>query len=299
MKTTPHVLNMLRLYAIPAPADMEATSEQVMNDFLRTTAVQATDASHPSSISGWQSSLQASLGNLLLQLILLGKLGPSGKKDDPVYNPPNTQHFMFQDVTVRYEKDNDAFGKVYATTFKDTRSNNGNTGGQREAKKGWFGRTTSKSTLINSGKERDQKEQLFAALSQPIKAPTSNMTMPQTCVVITFQPTSTSISPSEVKNSVENLSDTVSFLIQYFHSRRSAENDKGAGRKNRHFEDDRLEILLILESPGGGVQDFGLAASQLKRLRDVAGMMLTICVDRVAVSGGTFLFINNLKLLAF
>ncbi|MHA7817501.1 MAG: protease SohB [Pseudohaliea sp.] len=45
------------------------------------------------------------------------------------------------------------------------------------------------------------------------------------------------------------------------------------------------DVLLRLESPGGIVHGYGLAASQLQRLRD-AGVTLTVCVDKVAASGG-------------
>ncbi|MCW2485066.1 protease SohB [Candidatus Symbiopectobacterium sp. NZEC127] len=45
------------------------------------------------------------------------------------------------------------------------------------------------------------------------------------------------------------------------------------------------EVLLRLESPGGVVHGYGLAASQLQRLRD-GGIRLTVAVDKVAASGG-------------
>ena len=45
------------------------------------------------------------------------------------------------------------------------------------------------------------------------------------------------------------------------------------------------EIIVRLESPGGMVHAYGLAASQLARIKD-AGIQLTICVDKVAASGG-------------
>ncbi|MFN0297373.1 protease SohB [Acinetobacter albensis] len=47
----------------------------------------------------------------------------------------------------------------------------------------------------------------------------------------------------------------------------------------------RDRVVVRLESPGGMVHSYGLAAAQLVRLRD-AGFNLTICVDRVAASGG-------------
>jgi len=45
------------------------------------------------------------------------------------------------------------------------------------------------------------------------------------------------------------------------------------------------EVLVRLESPGGVVHGYGLAASQLQRLRD-HGIPLTVAVDKVAASGG-------------
>lgn len=44
-------------------------------------------------------------------------------------------------------------------------------------------------------------------------------------------------------------------------------------------------VILKLESPGGMVHAYGLAASQLQRIKD-AKIPLTICVDKVAASGG-------------
>lgn len=48
---------------------------------------------------------------------------------------------------------------------------------------------------------------------------------------------------------------------------------------------DQDEVLVRLESPGGMVHSYGLAASQLARIRN-RGIALTVVVDRVAASGG-------------
>jgi serine protease SohB len=45
------------------------------------------------------------------------------------------------------------------------------------------------------------------------------------------------------------------------------------------------EVVVILESPGGVVHGYGLAASQLQRFKD-HGIALTVAVDKVAASGG-------------
>jgi len=49
--------------------------------------------------------------------------------------------------------------------------------------------------------------------------------------------------------------------------------------------DNKDEVLLRLESPGGVVHGYGLAASQLNRLRE-KGLKLIASVDKVAASGG-------------
>lgn len=45
------------------------------------------------------------------------------------------------------------------------------------------------------------------------------------------------------------------------------------------------EVVVRLESPGGLVHAYGLASSQLERFR-AGNIRLTVCVDRVAASGG-------------
>ncbi len=57
------------------------------------------------------------------------------------------------------------------------------------------------------------------------------------------------------------------------------------------------EILLRLESEGGLVHSYGLAASQLARIRD-RGIKLTVAVDKVAASGGYLMACVADKILA-
>jgi serine protease SohB len=45
------------------------------------------------------------------------------------------------------------------------------------------------------------------------------------------------------------------------------------------------EVAIVLESAGGTIHGYGLAASQLSRIRD-HGVRLTVIVDKVAASGG-------------
>lgn len=57
------------------------------------------------------------------------------------------------------------------------------------------------------------------------------------------------------------------------------------------------EVLLCLESPGGMVHGYGLAASQLSRLKE-KNIPLTIAVDKVAASGGYMMACIASKIVA-
>lgn len=59
----------------------------------------------------------------------------------------------------------------------------------------------------------------------------------------------------------------------------------------------RDEVVVRLESPGGMVHSYGLAAAQLVRLRS-AGIQLTVCVDKMAASGGYMMACTANKILA-
>lgn len=57
------------------------------------------------------------------------------------------------------------------------------------------------------------------------------------------------------------------------------------------------EVVVRVESPGGMVHAYGLAAAQLVRIRE-AGLDLTVCVDKVAASGGYMMACTANKITA-
>lgn len=57
------------------------------------------------------------------------------------------------------------------------------------------------------------------------------------------------------------------------------------------------EVVVKVESPGGVVHGYGLAASQLMRIRE-RGIPLTVCVDKVAASGGYLMAVVANRILA-
>lgn len=59
---------------------------------------------------------------------------------------------------------------------------------------------------------------------------------------------------------------------------------------------DKDEVLVCIETPGGVVNNYGLAASELVRVRE-KNIPLTVCVDKVAASGGYLMACTANKLL--
>jgi serine protease SohB len=57
------------------------------------------------------------------------------------------------------------------------------------------------------------------------------------------------------------------------------------------------EVVVLIESSGGTVHGYGLAASQLKRIRD-KGINLTVAVDKIAASGGYMMACVANKIIA-
>jgi Periplasmic serine proteases (ClpP class) len=57
------------------------------------------------------------------------------------------------------------------------------------------------------------------------------------------------------------------------------------------------EVVVTVESPGGVVHGYGLAASQLLRVRE-KNIPLTICIDKVAASGGYLMSCTANKILS-
>lgn len=64
-----------------------------------------------------------------------------------------------------------------------------------------------------------------------------------------------------------------------------------------HARKDVDEVVVRLESPGGTVDGYGLAASQLTRIRE-AGIQMTITIDNVAASGGYMMACIGNKVLS-
>ena len=103
----------------------------------------------------------------------------------------------------------------------------------------------------------------------------SKATLPTQTVVVV------DITPNESLD-LGYMSDVITFLVGQHMKKAFGEN---------------LEVVLLLYSPGGSVTSYGLAASQIARLRDV-GIETTVCVDKVAASGGYMMASQATRILA-
>ncbi len=57
------------------------------------------------------------------------------------------------------------------------------------------------------------------------------------------------------------------------------------------------EVILLLNSPGGAVDSYGLASSQLLSLRECT-QNVTVCVDKIAASGGYMMAATATRIVA-
>ena len=177
---------------------------------------------------------------------------------NPAYIPSISQHYTFERVNERYVKDGMALHKAI------------------HAKHEGFKWPTSDSSITRK----------VPAKSLPPKA-NSN----ETVVIIDLTNLDQSVS------TMESLRDQVSFLLSQY--RAAALYDEKSATENAtspslnstvlEQQNPNFEVVVILESPGGSAADYGLAAQQLLRLRNEPGINMTICVDKVAASGGYML----------
>jgi signal peptide peptidase SppA len=92
---------------------------------------------------------------------------------------------------------------------------------------------------------------------------------------------------TELDSSVSRMNilrDEVSFLLSDYRAKAMGSRPQ-TGNETEALTAE-LEVIVVLESPGGSAADYALASQQVLRLRNEPGINVTICVDKVAASGG-------------
>ena len=224
----------------------------------------------PAPVEATLTSLVSALLPLITRVLMLSLLsGPSllyGSGENSVYSPSPSQHFMLERLNDRYTKDGLALKKAleHAPINK--------------SKHGW--------QWILSKRRKELRKELN--LEDKLKGNSGNSkvtedsnsttvngaTFSRTVIVMDVD------ASGDVDGTISYLRDSVSFILSQYYDKTRSRLDMGK----------ELEVVLCIESPGGIVQDFGLAADQIARLRraglERGDLTVTICVDRIAASGG-------------
>ena len=191
-----------------------------------------------------------------MMMFLLRLLLP---EKNTAYVPPIRQHYTFERLNERYQKDGMAFQKAAAD--------------QQKKKQSHFMARQQRGLNLSSQMHNVTSLSEYIRMSAFHKQPavtkqveTTSMRN-ETIVIMDWTDLDSSISQMEV------LRDEVSFLLD---THQKTANDTDSPKLD--------EVVLLLESPGGSAADYSLASHQILRLRN-SGIKVTACVDKVAASG--------------
>ncbi len=224
-----------------------------------------------------QQQQEAGSSSSIPPIMMPGRMGLFGmlmgsliNPSHSAYIPPIEQHYTFERLNDRYIKDN------FALTKAMTMDSQGSVLPR-------MGRSQ------KNPKQNNIKRSSFQSQSSPLD---SN----RTTIVMELKGLDTSVSTMAV------IRDQITFLLNQHKLRRnetmsesinittdaSSMDDEASSnsKQDREEVDVELEVIIVLESPGGSAADYGLAAQQIARLRNEPGVKVTICVDKVAASGG-------------
>ncbi|KAL7483287.1 hypothetical protein ACHAW6_008936 [Cyclotella cf. meneghiniana] len=259
---------------------------------------------HPNNNSNEMTILLSTILSLLLRIALLTftthilDLFGLGSHSD-AFLPAPAQHYTFERLNDRYKRDGSALAMALNSPPMGV--------GRYRWRRVW-GRRKKDVVLslaaLEKEEEQDQRQHNIEAFQSNGVATLDNGALyNKTVIIIDVKP------DARLGNGMaEHLRDTVSFIIEqhrdHLDKRRQLHNNNNSHSIHSNNGDNHsqtysrttkgirsaigteLEILLLLDSPGGTVQDYGLASSHLTRLRDEPHITLSICVDRIAASGG-------------
>jgi len=191
------------------------------------------------------------------------------------YSPQPVQHFMLERINDRYLRDSVALQKALESPPPSM-----------EPKK--WNRILDRLSRQRKKLERLENKNPTVIPNPPYQRTVIVMDVKTTELMQGSSSTTSSNDPTTV--AVDYLRDAISFLLQ----QRDTFSSMGSTE---------LEVVLLVESPGGAVYEYGLAAYQVQRLRDANDapkyntdepmstgaslpIKVTVCVDKVAASGG-------------
>jgi serine protease SohB len=213
----------------------------------------------PSNTESTVAGLFHMLLPLLSRILLLTVLSSSalfGFGESNVYSPEPSQHFMLERLYHRYDKDSMALKKALEGPP------------DKVSKYSWAMEQNKRKGQLKKVLETDNNGEKKIGRKKAIDR------FSRTVIVMDVQTLD-----RDMDDVISELRDAVSFILSQYYDVTT--------RLNMGKE---LEVIVCIESPGGVVQDFGLAADQLARLKDAGAnkndIFLTVCVDKIAASGG-------------
>jgi len=173
------------------------------------------------------------------------------------------QHFRWECLNDKYSKDQSVLNRVLATPSLS------------------FSRLSWWKYLKSLKSKKKGSNELSKQETTTMTTPFSSPRIPTKTVIVV------DLAPSG-QIDVEYITNVVNFLLAA-HSKRQL-----------GMSENLPEVILLVESPGGGVSKFGLAAAQIRRLKteEPIGWNVTICVDEIAASGGYMIASQATTLLA-
>lgn len=249
----------------------------------------------PGQMPGQTSDLVvAAVANLLsvatrifLLKWIVGKLAFENEAKSPV------QHFMWECLNDKFVKDDEIWDRVLNRPPKSMGMSKRKWENTVKAmkpqvpKQNPFSLKAKRKKKANNKKEAKNEKQIvdkekdnetLVQSSPEIVLAETEPTTSKTVVVMDFSTVDTS-EPEFLR-----FADIVTFLVG------------SNSPKKQHFGKDP-EIILKVLSPGGEVTSFAFAAAQVARLRN-AGWKVTVCVDRIAASGGYMIASQATQILA-
>lgn len=170
-----------------------------------------------------------------------------------IHIPPTEQHWTFERLNDRYEKDGLALQKAIGDA----------------------------SPLIHNATTATSFPAILRDVILHRHAETKSELNNGTAIVMDLTKLTTAVAQ------MDWIRDQVSFILSQHRANQTKVSPADSiGANQTTTQPAQMEIIILLESPGGGAADYGLAAHQLLRLRNEPGITLTICVDKVAASGG-------------
>mmetsp|Transcript_10771 Transcript_10771/g.27250 ORF Transcript_10771/g.27250 Transcript_10771/m.27250 type:complete len:645 (+) Transcript_10771:121-2055(+) len=208
---------------------------------------------------------------------VISKLAFEAESKSPV------QHFMWECLNDKYIKDDEIWNRVLSrvpSTMKMSQRK-----WERTVKKMRPDalennkRKPLKKTGLNKKEEDSKNQTLVVANSDEDPAqPEATPETSKTVVVMDFS-TMDVAEPDFLR-----FADVVTFLV-------------GSNSPRKQLFGKDPEVIMTLLSPGGEVTSFAFAAAQVARLRN-AGWKVTVCVDRIAASGGYMIASQATQILA-